>query len=41
VMHALLPIAGKGRSHWDYAGIPIIGPLLGACLAGLFVRYLA
>jgi len=41
LMHALLPIAGKGGSHWDYAGIPIIGPLLGASLAGLLVRALA
>jgi len=41
MMHALLPISGKGQSHWDYAGIPIIGPLVGACLAGLVVRLLA
>lgn len=41
VMHALLPISGKGQSHWDYAGIPIVGPLVGACLAGLLVRLLA
>jgi glycerol uptake facilitator protein len=27
--HALLPIPGKGNSGWDYAVIPIIGPLLG------------
>jgi glycerol uptake facilitator protein len=35
--HALLPIAGKGSSGWDYAPIPIVGPLLGAVLAGLAV----
>jgi glycerol uptake facilitator protein len=35
--HALLPIAGKGPSGWDYAAIPIVGPLVGAVLAGLAV----
>jgi glycerol uptake facilitator protein len=35
--HSLLPIAGKGPSGWDYAAIPIVGPLVGAVLAGLAV----
>ncbi|PST82173.1 aquaporin [Pedobacter yulinensis] len=37
--HALLPIKGKGDSEWDYAWVPIVGPLIGAVLAGLL--YLA
>ncbi len=37
IAHALLPIAGKGSSGWDYAAIPIVGPLIGAVLAGLAV----
>jgi glycerol uptake facilitator protein len=37
VAHALLPIAGKGSSGWDYAAIPIVGPVIGAVLAGLAV----
>jgi glycerol uptake facilitator protein len=37
VAHALLPIAGKGSSGWDYAAIPIVGPIIGAVLAGLAV----
>ena len=32
--HSLLPIAGKGGSDWSYAWVPIVGPLLGAGLAG-------
>jgi glycerol uptake facilitator protein len=37
IAHSLLPIAGKGSSGWDYAAIPIIGPIVGAVLAGLAV----
>ncbi len=37
LVHALLPIAGKGSSGWDYAAIPIVGPIIGAVLAGLAV----
>ena len=33
IMHAILPIAGKGASDWGYAWIPVIGPLIGAALA--------
>ena len=36
--HSLLPIAGKGRSDWSYAWIPILGPVLGASLAALVLR---
>jgi glycerol uptake facilitator protein len=34
--HFLLPIAGKGRSEWDYAWVPILGPIIGGIL-GAFV----
>ncbi len=39
IVHALLPIPGKGGSNWSYAPIPIIGPLAGGALAGLLVHY--
>ena len=39
IVHALLPIPGKGGSNWPYAPIPIIAPLIGGALAGLFLRY--
>jgi glycerol uptake facilitator protein len=37
IAHAILPIPGKGDSGWDYAPIPIIGPVIGAVLGGLAV----
>lgn len=39
--HSLLPIAGKGRSDWGYAIVPILGPLIGGGLGGLFLRAIA
>jgi glycerol uptake facilitator protein len=39
LMHALLPIPGKGGSSWRYAAVPIIGDLAGGALAGLLVRF--
>jgi glycerol uptake facilitator protein len=33
IMHAILPIAGKGESDWSYAWIPVVGPLIGAAIA--------
>lgn len=35
IAHAILPIPGKGSSDWGYAPIPVIGPIIGAVLAGL------
>jgi glycerol uptake facilitator protein len=39
LVHALLPIPGKGGSNWSYAPIPIVGDLAGAVLAGVLLRY--
>jgi glycerol uptake facilitator protein len=39
--HAVLPIAGKGTSDWSYAIVPVIGPLIGGGLAGMFLRAIA
>lgn len=33
--HALLPIRRKGSSNWDYAWIPVLGPLVGGVVAAL------
>jgi glycerol uptake facilitator protein len=39
IIHALLPIPGKGGSNWRYAPIPIVGDLAGGALAGLLLHY--
>ena len=39
LVHALLPIPGKGGSNWGYAPLALIGDLTGAVLAGLLVRF--
>lgn len=33
IMHALLPIKGKGGSDWGYAWVPVVGPIIGALVA--------
>jgi glycerol uptake facilitator protein len=33
IMHAILPIAGKGPSDWAYAWVPVLGPIIGGVLA--------
>ncbi|WP_449435843.1 MIP/aquaporin family protein [Pedobacter steynii] len=35
IMHAILPVAGKGGNNWSYAWIPVIGPIVGSVLAAL------
>jgi glycerol uptake facilitator protein len=35
IMHAILPIPGKGPSDWGYSWIPVVGPLLGGALGGV------
>jgi glycerol uptake facilitator protein len=39
IVHALFPIQGKGDSDWNYAWVPIFGPLLGAALGALLYHH--
>jgi len=34
-MHTILPIKGKGSSHWEYAWIPGIAPIAGSAIAAM------
>jgi glycerol uptake facilitator protein len=36
LMHAVLPIPGKGDSDWAYSWIPVAGPFIGGILAAVF-----
>ena len=40
IMHALLPIPGKGGSDWGYAWIPVVGPILGGICGAVAYRLL-
>lgn len=38
IMHMILPISGKANSDWSYAWVPVVGPVVGGCLAaGLYL----
>jgi glycerol uptake facilitator protein len=34
-MHFILPIKGKGSSDWEYAAVPVFGPIIGGILAAI------
>ncbi|MGW1766659.1 MIP/aquaporin family protein [Streptomyces sp. NPDC002073] len=34
IVHAVLPLPNKGGSDWGYSWIPVVGPLVGAAIAG-------
>jgi glycerol uptake facilitator protein len=38
LLHAALPIPGKGGSDWGYAWIPVVGPVVGGVLAALLLN---
>lgn len=41
IVYTFLPLPGKGSSGWDYALVPVVGPIIGASLAGWIVRLAA
>jgi glycerol uptake facilitator protein len=41
IMHAILPIKGKGSSNWGYSWIPILGPVVGAFVAAILYKLIA
>ena len=38
LMHALLPLPNKGNSDWNYAWIPVLGPMIGGLIVALIYR---
>lgn len=39
IMHAILPIPGKGGSNWGYAWVPVVGGLIGGAIAGVLIKF--
>ncbi len=35
IAHTLLPIPGKGVSDWEYAWVPVVGPIIGGSLGAI------
>jgi glycerol uptake facilitator protein len=38
IIHAILPIAGKGESDWAYSWIPVVGPIIGGVIGTLLAK---
>ena len=38
IAHAILPIPGKRDSDWEYAWVPVVGPIVGGLLAAGLAR---
>ena len=41
IIHAILPIKNKASNDWGYAWIPVVGPIIGASIAGLLMLLLS
>ncbi len=40
IAHAILPIAGKGSSDWEYAWVPVIAPIVGGVIGAQLFKFL-
>lgn len=38
IIHAILPIPGKGSSDWAYSWIPVVGPIAGGVIGALAAK---
>jgi glycerol uptake facilitator protein len=40
IAHAVLPIAGKGSSDWEYAWVPVVAPIVGGIVGAVLFNVL-
>jgi glycerol uptake facilitator protein len=40
IIHAIVPIPGKGSSDWEYSWIPVAGPLVGGVIAAVVYKFI-
>ena len=40
IIHAILPIPGKGSSDWAYSWIPVVGPIVGGVIGAIAAKAL-
>jgi glycerol uptake facilitator protein len=40
IVHTLIPMRHKGRSGWEYAWVPVVGPFVGGAIAALLYLWL-
>jgi glycerol uptake facilitator protein len=39
IIHAILPIPGKGSSDWAYSWIPVVGPIIGGVIGAFLAMW--
>ncbi|WP_185861425.1 MIP/aquaporin family protein [Blattabacterium cuenoti] len=41
IIYSIIPITGKVKNHWNYAWVPIIGPIVGGIIASTLYLFLS
>ncbi|WP_185866168.1 MIP/aquaporin family protein [Blattabacterium cuenoti] len=41
IIYSIIPIPEKGKSNWDYAFVPVLGPILGSVIAAISYLFLS
>ncbi len=41
IIYSIIPIHGKEKNHWNYAFIPVLGPICGSIIASILYLFLS